>query len=381
MKVLGQITEIVNKDINSKYPFGANIQNKTESLIGTPVVRELYADVLMNLYNILKVTKVIPTNTEDNDQTQYQLVEALRKLTSDYDKVRTLNMVSGIFAVDIDFSIVQDGLIVFAVANSGYESAQIQGLDGVPRNFISSGFSNGEMILLHITSSLVTAYSFMNKSISDIVYTNFGSPLQYNYSNALDFKVDGVVLKGNLSRIDLEYEIRGQQNDIALIVDEVFKIESGYVFSVSKSSVSSYLKIFFKPNSGAIIELQQQSQIDVLSNANRPLILCDGIHLYVSNGSGSQTQLNVIDKYLINLPISKIVLSSRNSLDSEFLKTHNSCVKDGYIYQFMNGVFSRYGISDGTNTLIYVVDNVNGRIFNLANTIYLSTGEVARKLV
>ena len=78
MKVLGNLP--VNKDSNSIYPFGANIENETDTVSGTPVVREIYGDILMNLYRLLELTGVTPTDTEDNDSTQYQLVEALKKL-------------------------------------------------------------------------------------------------------------------------------------------------------------------------------------------------------------------------------------------------------------------------------------------------------------
>ena len=48
MKTLGQISEIVNKDVNVKYPFGANIQNETDILFGTPVVNELISIIRIN---------------------------------------------------------------------------------------------------------------------------------------------------------------------------------------------------------------------------------------------------------------------------------------------------------------------------------------------
>jgi len=47
MKVLGNL--LVPKDSNSRYPFGSNIKNETDTEQGTPVVREIYGDPLMNL--------------------------------------------------------------------------------------------------------------------------------------------------------------------------------------------------------------------------------------------------------------------------------------------------------------------------------------------
>lgn len=381
MKVLGQIAEILNKEVNGKYPFGAAIQNKTESVAGTPVVRELYNDPLMNWYHLLEITKVNPTNQEDNDDNGYQLIDAVKKLAGDYDKLINLSLISGTFTANVDFSILPAGFFCFAISTDNYQPTQIKGSNNIPVNFTSSGFSANEIILLKFEATQVVAYSFLNKTVSDYIYTNFGNPLHFNYSNSMEYEFDGIVLKNDLSKISIQDEIRTHLSDNTLIVNDIFKIQQGYIFSVYKPGTVTFLKFYLKPNTGSLAELVPQSAVNNPTNSNLPLILFDGNYIYMSNGSGSQTEDFVTDKYFVNLSTNRLSWSSRFNVDTDFVKTKNTVVKGTDFYQLINGELNRYDLTNELKYLKFSLPNINGRLFSFNGNVYLSTGEIARKLL
>ena len=68
----------IPQDTNlAKFPQGT-ILNETDTAQGTPVVREIYGDILTNIYKILSLTGITPDGTEDSETTQYQIVNALK---------------------------------------------------------------------------------------------------------------------------------------------------------------------------------------------------------------------------------------------------------------------------------------------------------------
>lgn len=380
MKVLGQITEIANKEVNPKYPFGAAIQNKTETVAGTPIVREIYNDVLMNLYKLLQITKVNPTNQEDNNDTQFQIIDALKKLVGNYDKLAIIQMINGEFFVNLDFSIIPDDFVCLAISTDNYINTEINGSDNSPRIFESDGFLANEIILLRFSSTKVTAYSFLNKSSSDIVYTNLGNPLAYNYSNLVEYKMDNWVLKNNYSYIDIENEIRQFTQDILLIVNYVFKLPGGYLIAVSKSGSANFLKFYYRTAQDTFTEITTQGALNAPVNTNTPLILFDGTNVWISNSSGSNAGVNVFDKYTFDTITLKLIFSQRITLENSFLKSQNTCVKGNNVYQLYSGNLYRYDFAGELN-LQFALINSNGRLFVLNGDIYYSTGEIARRLL
>jgi len=123
MKVLGNL--LVPKDSNSRYPFGSNIKNETDTEQGTPVVREIYGDPLMNLYRILELVGMTPTGTEDSDDTQYQLVEAIKKLPNSLNDIEQILTLSGaIWSVGFDLAYLPNKYFFVARASEDYVSTE-----------------------------------------------------------------------------------------------------------------------------------------------------------------------------------------------------------------------------------------------------------------
>src|SRR5690606_8659761 len=69
-------------------------ENADGTILGTPVVREIYGDILTNIYAIIKNAGLDFTETEDSETTQYQLLDALKVFfnkTNDLQQLLTVN--------------------------------------------------------------------------------------------------------------------------------------------------------------------------------------------------------------------------------------------------------------------------------------------------
>lgn len=171
MKVLGNLS--VDKDTNAKYPLGSNIQNETDTLNGTPVVREIYGDILMNLYRILELTNITPTDTEDNKDTQFQLVEALKKLPNSLNDIEQVLTLSGsVWSVPFDLSILPNKYFFIARASENFVDGTtytFKGTGAIELPFTSSGFNGSDELLIIIDNSTVRAYSLNLDNKADLI--------------------------------------------------------------------------------------------------------------------------------------------------------------------------------------------------------------------
>ncbi len=70
MRTIKQLSVPQNTAIN--LPDGG-IKNETDTEDGTPVVEEIYGDILSNNYKLLEEVGIDPTGTQDNEDTQYQI--------------------------------------------------------------------------------------------------------------------------------------------------------------------------------------------------------------------------------------------------------------------------------------------------------------------
>ena len=386
MKVLGHIAEIINKDLDSKYPFGANIRNETDTIFGTPVVREIYGEILMNLYKLLELTNENPTGTEDNDTTQYQIVNSIKKLANDInDTVEVMQLDGTQFSLNIDFSILPNKFVKIVKPAENYNFSNDYTVIGLDENeywFTSvGGFNSSDLVLLIFeTSGVVTAYSLTKSIVDTNVYTPFGSPLAYNSSQVMMYQNDGVMISQELEITDYESIIRTQLSDVSLIVKDIFRINGSFIFTVTKPSDNTYLKVFHVTNSNPPIELIPLGNVSPFSNEETPVILCENSFLYISNGSGSLTNKYTVDKYQIVVGTNTLTFASRVDLDFSYLAVENAIVKNGFLYEFNSGQLDKYNLSSGAKTNVVNLGSVNGQIFMFNGNAYLTTGEIGTKL-
>jgi len=120
MKTIKNIA--VPQDSSAQFPF-STIKNETDTENGTPVIREIYGDVLTNLYKLLQVVGITPTNTEDSDITQYQILEALKKLPNSLNDIEQVLSLSGlVWNVPLDTDYLPNKYFFVARASDNYVS-------------------------------------------------------------------------------------------------------------------------------------------------------------------------------------------------------------------------------------------------------------------
>lgn len=383
MKVLGNLS--VPKDSNSRYPFGSNIKNETDTEQGTPVVREIYGDPLMNLYRILELVGMTPTETEDSDDTQYQLVEAIKKLPNSLNDIEQILTLSGtIWSVAFDLAYLPNKYFFVARASENYISTETYTFKGsgvleLPFSSVG-GFNASDEILVIIDTSGVRAYSLtkLNEAPSKL-FTFMGSPLAFNDTNVMYYKEDGYLLTDLPSSDDLQSKIRVFATNGTLLLNDVFLHNSKLVCICFDPISNSYYAFDFDVNDLDIIEevglFPNDEDTDYMPFSYLDV---DGNLFLTNKGNGNLGSNDYeVNKYTRNI-YGVFTFSSMVSLDVSFVKTTNAVIKNNYLYTFQSNNLDRFNLSTGVKENVMFLPSVNGQIFQFNGNIYFTSGEVAK---
>lgn len=382
MRVLGNQPYV--KAIDANMPFGATIQNETESQQGTPVVEEVLGDVLMNIYKLLELAGITPTDNQDSDATQYQIVEALKKLPNSLNDVeRILSLSTTVWSTDLKLSILPNKYFFFARASDDYDSAltyTFKGSDASPTiGFTSSGFSASDELLVVIDTAGVRAYSLnVNQSQKEVTLA-MGNPLSFNDTSTLMYEDNGSVYTDLPSSNQLQTIIRTDSSIPNLIVLDIFLIQGHILCYCISPTEDRYLFYQFEFNNLSASQLVDDPSIfgNVVDYA--PYVYTDGTYLYATNKANNVVDDFEINKIGYNPSLAQISLVSNFSLDNSFVKTSNACVKNNKLYTLVAGTLSSFNLNTGAKTILGVYNSVVGRIFNFNGNIYFTSGEVAKK--
>lgn len=380
MKVLGNLT--VNKDSSTNYPFGANIQNETDTVSGTPVVREIYGDVLMNIYRLLELAKITPTNTEDNDTTQYQIVEALKKLPNSLNDIEQILTLSGsIWSVPFDLSILPNKYFFIARASDAYVgSTTFKGSGTLELPFTSSGFNASDELLVIIDSSSVRAYSLSKLSETpDFLTTIISTPLRFSEGSELYYLDSGKLYK-NIQVWDLQNLIRTNQSDGTLILQESF-IMQGYVVCVVLNPAPDNYEFyaFDLLDLNTVIVLSTDLTQDVGVNL-APIFYADNDNLYITNDANTNGNDYSFFVLKFDATYETINYLSDFTIDVSFQKTANGTTLNNKLYVLKNGFLDCYNLSTLAKTTVGYFPAIDGELFSLNGSLYLNQMNIAHKL-
>jgi len=382
MRVLGNQPYV--KATNADMPFGATIQNETETQEGTPVVEEVLGDVLMNIYRLLELAGINPTDNQDSDATQYQVVEALKNLPNSLNDVeRILSLTTTVWSTDLKLSILPNKYFFFARASDDYDSTAtytFKGSEVSPSyNFTSTGFSASDELLVIIDTAGVRAYSLnVNKSEKEITLA-MGNPLSFNDTANLVYEDNGNVYTDLPSSNQLQTVIRTDSAIADLIVNDIYLIQ-GHILCFCISPTEGRYRFYQFP----FDNLTASDEIDVSSifgdsTDYSPYVYTDGIYLYSTNIANTVTEDFEIIKLSYNPDTAEIDVVLTVSIDPTFVKTSNACVKDGKLYTLVSGTLASFNLTTGVKTILGVYNSIVGRIFNFNGSIYFTSGEVGKK--
>jgi hypothetical protein len=166
MKILANQPSLV-KRTDANLPFGSTIQDETETQSGTPIVADLMQDIFSNLYRLLEITGTTPTDDFDSDLTEYQIIDALKKLPNDLnDSEKVLTLSGTVWSVPLKLSLLPNEYFFFARATDDYVAGTtytFKGTEVASYSFTSDPFITGTQLLIVIDTGGVRAYPIARK--------------------------------------------------------------------------------------------------------------------------------------------------------------------------------------------------------------------------
>jgi hypothetical protein len=383
MKVIGNL-DIVKK-VDASLPFGAGIQNETETQEGTPVVDDVLQDLLLNSYKLLELTNIEPTNQFDDNATQYQIVDALKRLPNVLNDVeQVLSLDGSVWSVPFDLAILPNKYVFIARASEDYVSGvtyTFMGTTSIEYDLTSNGFKSGDEILVIIDIDTVRVYSLSALSTtSENIYPVMATPIAYNDTNKIRYQEDGKMMDDFPSIYDLELIIKDEIGDSTLILNDVF-ITNGKVLCFC--FIPSTIEYFFRQFN--IDDLTVSSAVNLIdlsfgdSVDYSPYVFVSGLNIYITNNANNDNKDNGIKVCIYNTMDASITLNSTVELDASFVKTTNAVIKSQLLYTKISGVIDTYNLMTGEKINIGEFLGVSGQLFSFNNSIYHCTGEVAKK--
>ena len=372
------------KEVSADFPFGA-IKNETDTQDGTPVVREIYNDPLVNIYKLLQLTGITATGVEDSETNGYQLIEALKNLPNslnDIEQVLTLD--AGVWSVNLNIDLLPNKYFFIAKASENYENGSVytfKGITGTTYNFSSAGFDASDEILVIIDSSNVKAYSLTSiNAVSTEVFTVFGEALAYNDSNFMYYQESGNLLT-DLPSVDyLESTIRVDVSDGTVLVNDIF-ITQGHVlcFCYSVSDNEYFFRQFLLTDLSESEAVTASFIFGIGTDYSPYVFISDDNSIWVSNNANNDIE----DYSFIKLnysPATNLITNVLSiAIDSSYEKTTNTVIKGNLMFTFVNGQLNKFDLTTGVKTALGLYNGVNGQLFGFNGESYFSTGDVAKK--
>ena len=355
----------------SKFPYSTVI-NETETIDGTPVVREIYGDIITNLYALLVDRGIIPNEIEDNELNGYQILEAIKLNVNKLNDVHRVleNVLENVYRIDIDFNLISDRYPIFVkspenilLSESFRKIIYLEDAKGVRKviNFNKQVFAGDE--LLFIISDEVTAVNLIHNDLyEDKVELNIqGVPLSYSTSNLNDYMSDNTLIYNDGSSVDLSQflDVNSIVRDIVLLNDFYF------IFCIDETDDKLHL-YKYKRGDNNIEEILIQGIND---NNQTPGLRTSNAQMYVfkNNVAFSHKGGNVFNPYIISMfnydgsnllkHVSDVTLdnsfsgSSSYFMDNDFIIMADTLSQDLCKYNFSGGKESIYKIKQNVVNL------------------------------
>jgi hypothetical protein len=368
---------------NANFTDGS-IKNQTETEDGTPVVEEIIGDPLSNIYKLLRLAKITPNSLQDNEVNGYQLINALKLFSNSLnDEEKTLSLEGTVFSIPINLTLLPNKYPIFVRASENYNQALTYtfkgngaGVDDIPYPFSSSGFSSGDELLLIVDSAGVRAYNLSALSASaNEIFPSFGTPLCFNDSGKIWYFNEGHLF----SDLPESYNVLSLINAFfgtGCLVCESF-IRLGYVyFMVYLDSIETYKFCRFSLSDLGVCEGVNIEGIPLGVN-NYPYLFTDGVNVWLTNSSGNSADDFELDKYSLVGP--NLVFVSSITMDSNFVKTRNFCIKNNNLYTLVLNQLKQHSLNTGITLSGSNFKGSVGVLFSYGKQAYYLVGEVAKK--
>jgi hypothetical protein len=369
----------------TKFP-DSTIVNETETAPGTPVVRELYGDILTNQYKILRRAGLVPNGIEDNELNGYQLADALQQLPNKLNVEQPLNLSGTVFSVNLNISLLPAKFLLVCRAAEAYTSGvtyTFQGTDASPLPFSSvSAFNSGDEVLLVVDPAGVRAYNLtaFSTPAAKEAFTPFGTPLAFNDSNKIWYESQGILFSDLPEAYDLQSAIRVLASDGTIQVYEMM-VTNGFVICLTLSVATTTYKFykFALTSLSTPVAMTMSGATFPTGTDHQPYVYTDGTHMYITNHTGNSTDNSAFDIFTLNATAGTLTYTGTVELDSGFGKTTNAVTSGGNLFTFIAGNLNKYNLGTGAVTFVNAYPTYLGVVFGFNGGVYYSNGEVAKK--
>jgi hypothetical protein len=373
----------VPKNTAAKFPFHS-LQNETDTQDGTPVVEEIYGDILTNIYKLLQSVGITPTGTQDSDTSQYQILQALKQLPNSLNDIeQILELTATTWSVGFNLSFLPNKYFFVARASENYVSGvtySFKGSGATTLDFTSNGFKSGDEVLVIIDTDEVRAYSLGSSSRELESFSLFGSPLSFNDTNEMYYESNGNLITDFPSVNTLQEIIRTDLSNFDIEVKNIFIFKENVFCFCYESGANEYFFRNFPLN-----DLSESLALPIVdgafntTNFYNPYVYCDGNSFFVTNLLNDQINDYEISRLDFDSFINRLSVVSTITLSPSFVKTTNAAIKDGYLYTLVDGFLGQHEIATGTKADLGYFGGIVENIFSFDGFVYYQKGNLAKK--
>lgn len=370
----------------TKFPEGA-ITNETESKEGTPVIEEVYGDILQNFYEFIKERGIVINELQDNKLNGYQFIQALKRNVNVLNDIEQLLVLNGtVFFVDLNFSILPNKYFFFAKATSDANAEIVYTIKGQAEteySFNQKGFKNGDELLIIFSTTGVNCINISPYTDSEKgknIIANFGFPIPYLQNQSeIWYSEAGKVFDNTPVSYDLKQILSSFYSLPNLFVYEIFLIQDRFVCCCFDESANKY-RLFWLHKNNPVNPTELIPQGFLMSNnGSLPIDMFsyfDGENIYFTHNAGSTNSAKEVVRALIDFTTNKLVFIANITLDNTFVVTTNIVAKNSYFLSLISGSLNRYNF-DGTVVSKGNFDSYLGYIYNINKETFYTNGETS----
>lgn len=362
---------------NSLFPDG-QIRNEALNQQGTPVVREVYGDVLTNAYAILRNAGIDFNGLEDNETNGYQLLKALKQFVNELNDIEQILTVSGTqISININLDLLPNNYVINAKAS-----------DNIPKGTNLTLTSNGSnSFTFQANENIASGDTFIfvfagndSKFISlsairdyDAILTPFDGVLSFNNTEKIFYYRDGFVLTNIPESFDVIGALRDFSNNQDLILLDVI-VHRNFMISMCLTNAIGDFEFYFH-------NVNNPENVINQIGFNQPSLQTYDVYMYANEdnifltnyGSASLNDFE-INQYSFDGQALNLVGSL--TLNETFTTSSNVIAGNDNLLILKNNELKRYGFDGSVETLLNL-PNVNGQIFKFDGQIYYKNGNLS----
>jgi hypothetical protein len=380
------ISNLVVPQNTVNLPLGG-IVNETDIVNGTPVIEEIYGDILSNLYRLLTLAGITPTNTQDNDATQYQLVDALQRLPNVLNDIRQpLNLSGTTWEIPLDIDNLPENYILFARAANDFDQGVTYTFEGSGNDqfsFTSSGFSTADTVMIVLSSGGVTAINLngLSGTTETTIFPSFSDPISYNDTSIIRYNSFGALLNDSPSSANLIQTIRVAESNVNLDMINMFITNGRVLCIVYDTSSPEYSFFDFALSDLSISRAVSVSGVTPPTGAgilSNPVFYLDNLTLYASNSLGASNTASEFTRLTYDATAGTLTFLSSITF-ANYNKTTNGAIFNGLLYTLTNNQIITSSATTGVQVSVDAIVANLGMLFIHNSVLYFTTGSIAKR--